>query len=86
MSKIKEKLFFVAHVHKFFLVMPSHARRFAPNEKPYRSYITLEDRRFGFNFREVSVAIIFNLIWVFHGILPKCCPIYAKASHVMQLD
>ena len=79
MSKIKEKLFFVAHFHKFFLVTPSHARRFAPNEKPYRSYITLEDRSFGFNFREVSVAIILNLFgWFFMEYSPNVAQFMQK--------
>ena len=49
-----------------------HASRFAPNERPYRPWITLEDSSFGSSFKEVSVAIILNLFWVvFHGILPQ---------------
>ena len=46
--------------------------------------MTLEDSSFGCNFREVSVANILDLLWVvFHGIFPKCRPIYTKASPVM---
>ena len=53
-----------------------HAFRFTPKFcakwKASQSYITLEDSNFGSNFMEVSVAIIFNLIWgVFHGVLPQ---------------
>ena len=60
---------------------------FCTKWKVLQSYINLEDSGFGSNFREVIVAIIFNLFWVvFHGILPKCRPIYTKALPVMQLN
>ena len=51
--------------------------------------MTLEDSSFGSNFREVSVAIILNLLWVvFHGILPQMSSNLYKGltSNVIKLS
>ena len=50
--------------------------------------ITLEGSSFGSDFREASVAIILNLFWVVFSwnAPPEYCPIYAKASPVIQLN
>ena len=50
---------------------------------------SLEDSSFGSNFREVSVAIILNLLWVvFYGILSQMSPNLCKSitSNAIKLS
>ena len=75
MSKIKKKkkTSFVANILKIFRPLPltpfDLRPKFCIKWKALQSYITLGDRSFGSNFREVSLAIICNLFCViFHGI------------------
>ena len=67
---------FVAHFHKVFRPHPlmpfDLPPRFCAKWKALQCYITLKDSSFGSTFREVSVAIILNLLWViFNGTLPQ---------------
>ena len=71
-----KKQFFVAHFHKVLRPCPlaffDLRVKFCTKWKVLQSYRTLEDSSFGYNFREVIVAIILNLFWVvFHGKLPQ---------------